>query len=431
MNISNLALIALFLITSLELHAKGSVSIGQLQRQNDVTNTTADFNTFAELSFVRLEKSGGGFSYQYDLGVRKYNNSLSPLYSMSEAYLAYRKDKLNVSLGRKRVGWNPASSYWTMGEIFATKGFNLASDQDEGLTGLHLEYTKGAFFVEAVASGVFIPQLNPGVEILDGKISRRSEWSNPPPSRVRFEGQNIPIVYNVEMPNATDYITQKSFALSLGFNSLLGRFAIFGGRKPEVNARINATGLLDPINGRKVVVSAKPFVNNQNFYGGSWQKQWSEKFKTAIDYQYINPDRGDDQSYRFAGFVIEPAYTNISYGSFSSTWDSDFFSVTLSGLKAFKNYQTSDTTFEKRLRWQEALGIDVSISPIERLLTGFRYQRDLQKLDRVATGYSSWRFNKKITGSVQYQQIEAPSDQSFWSAYRANDLWEVRLNYLF
>ena len=368
------------------------------------------------------------------MGVRKYNNSSSVLFAAPELYVSFKKSKeLRIDLGRKSLGWNPASSFWVMGELFATKGFNLANDEEGGTTGLQITYkNKGGFFIQGVLSRYFIPQLNPGVEILDGgTIEAKSEWSAPPPRQVSFEGQERPIIYNIDMPSIGNFIEQNTFALAMGIDNSLGKIGLHAGRKPEPGARLNANGFLSLRNGGEVIVNARPFVNLQNFYGASWAKNWSKKLSTSLDYQYITPDRGVDTSFVFEGFSIVPKYTNVSYASFSSKWQGDFLSVSLSGLKAFKKYQSTNATFEKRLRWQDAVGFDVAWSPFEKILGGVRMQRDVKRRDNVMTSYFSWKVSKKTLARVHYQQIEAPSDQSFWSTYRANDLWEANLSYLF
>lgn len=423
-----------FLMSALVLiptYGAGILEFSHYQRLNDEQDNLSDFTNFVELSTRREEKEGTGFSYQYDFGVRKYNNSADPLISLSEGYVSYRTETSALSLGRKKLGWNPGATHWNLGELYSTRGFNLATDQEEGTVGLHLKKRWGKFFVQGVVSNVFVPQLNPGVEILDGTIEANSEWSNLPPSRVRFQEQDIPIVYNVEMPAVADFIRQNTYALALGFRGDKNEIIVHAGRKPEPGPRINAAGFLENGEDGRVIVNAKPFVNLQNFYGASWQRQWGKRFSTAIDYQYIAPERGQDDSFTFEGFSIEPRYTNISYGTFYSQWRGDFLRLRLMALRAFKTYETTDATFEKRLRFEKAVGLDISWQARERLELGGHIKRDLERDDIVMTSFARVQLFRKVLGTIQYQSVDAPNDRSFWSAYRSNDLWQVNLRYLF
>lgn len=413
------------------LYASGIVEMSQYRLANDQVGASEAFDSFVEFSTRRNLKEGTGVSYQYDFGVRKYNNSTSPIFALSEAFLSYKRESSSVSLGRKKLGWNPAATHWTMGQVYSSRGFNLARDYEEGTTGLHLKKKWGRFFAQAVFSTVFVPQLNPGVEILGGNIEAKSEWSNLPPDRVRFEGQNIPIIYNVEMPSVSEFINQRTFAGALGYEGRRDAIVLHAGRKPEPGARVNAAGFLDLNEGGRVFVNAKPFVNLQNFYGVSWNRQWNKRFSTAIDYQYIAPERGIDSSFVFEGFRVEPKYTNISYGSFSADWRGDFLSVKLMGIRAFKTYELSDATFEKKLPWENALGLDVNWQVMDRWGVGMRIKNDLERSDTVLTSYTRFQLSKKLAANVYYQDINSPDDRSFWSVYRGNDIWEFNLQYLF
>ena len=414
-----------------KVHAKGFLELRQSELVNENANIDS-FTSYAELLLKEKQSFLGDFTYSHDLSFRKYNNENSPLIAISEVYVSYKmSENISTTLGRKRLNWNEASQFWAMGEIYSAKGFNGINDEEEGTTGLHLNYSNKYFYSDFVISAISIPSLNPGLNISDGTITAKSEWSAPPPTDVRFEGQDIPIEYNVDMPPISDLLVKESVALRLGFRSLLGDISLFGGRKPEPSARINATGFLDQSGESKAVVTARPFVNMQNFMGASWSKNWNKNFTTAANYEYINPEHGRDSSFEFAGFKIEPVYNNISYGSFLARWTSDFFSLAVHGLQAFKRYDATDATFAKRLRFEKAYGVNLDWQLTDSLYSGIRYQVDVRNEDTLVSSYAKLRFSRKAEVGFRYQQVDSETDNSYWSRFRENDLWQVWFGYHF
>lgn len=423
--------LTLVIFASEALYAKGMLSISR----NEVTNGNAsldNFSSFLDLQFLRSKETSTNYSYSYDINVRKYNNDDTPLVSIPFLYLEKKYEgQSTLSLGRKLVTWNDAISFWNLGEVFSTQGFDLLEDRDEGLSGLHYNFKNDNFSFSFFASGFFVPSLNPGLDIGDGKISARSEWSALPPQFVSLEGQVIPIEYNVDIPSLNKLLLKESLAINLGINTGIGDFTIYGGRKPENSFRVNATGFLDQSGDDKVVVSARPFTNMQNFFGGTWTKKWSDRFVTSVGYESILPDRGVGERYEIGGFAVEPVYNNISYSSFLARYKSDFWGVDFSYLYAFSRYQSAGEAFARRLRFENAVAISPFFQVSDNFILNAKYQYDQDNRDHIIVSKGLYRISKRTAVSLRYQMIESPGDDSFWSRYRENDLWQANLSFNF
>jgi hypothetical protein len=426
-----IGLLSLFSLLLTNAYGKGFVEIRQSELLNENANVE-NFTSYAEIQLNEKQTFLGDFTYSHDFSLRKYSNNDGVLFSLSELFVSYKiSENVKTTLGRKKLYWNKASEFWAMGEVYSSKGFNGINDEEEGTTGLHMSYDNDNFYTDLMISTISIPSLNPGLNINDGTITGKSEWSAPPPKNVRFEGQDIPIEYNVNMPPISDLIVKESVALRLGYRSMLGDISLFGGRKPEPNTRQNANGYLEQGDTDKAVVNVTPFVNMQNFMGASWSKRWSDNFSTAANYEYINPEHGQDSSLEIEGFKIEPVYTNVSYASFLAKWSSDFFNVSLHGLQAFKTYERTDATFAKRLRFEKAYGVNVDWKLTDSFYSGLRYQSDIINKDTLVSSYAKLRFSKKAEVGFRYQQVDSKTDFSYWSRYRENDLWQVWFGYYF
>jgi hypothetical protein len=137
------------------------------------------------------------------------------MFSLQEAYVA--KDGLfrpwdsaekvgdRMSFGRKILPWSGVDSLWGLGKFNNRKNFDYFDPGQEGLVGIEYENrSSNGFFWKAFGSPVYVPEMNPSLDINKSKktITSRNPWANPPAASTQISdgGPFVPVNYIVEYP---------------------------------------------------------------------------------------------------------------------------------------------------------------------------------------------------------------------------------------
>ena len=60
---------------------------------------------------------------------------------------------------------------------------------------------------------MYLPELNPGYQFIDGKIIGNNEWSRMPPSEIRFREGRAPVKFELIEPDIKELISKQSFGV--------------------------------------------------------------------------------------------------------------------------------------------------------------------------------------------------------------------------
>ncbi len=416
------------------IHAKGQVTYSYLGR----VNTPLQENIGSQ--FIELDlsdsKEDSRFDGVYSAHFRHYPTANTQVFSVPEAYVRTRIGLHEWAVGRKIIPWQRNDEFWALGEVNPIRGFNLIETNREGIMGLHYSFRSKNWEVMLQGSPLNIPQVNPTFTEDGGKITGNNEWSYPPPSVVRYRGNDVPIHYTLIYPDMKDILLKPSGSLSLAYKFDQGRLGIYGGYKPETGIRINATGYYEQFNEERALVLAKPFINNHYFWGSSFDYQFNSKndnhaWISSVGIEGVIPEIGKDDSFEFAALKIQPVYERMTYSTFSLAYESRFMKVSLNGLYLIDGDTINTNVFAKKPKWRRALGVNGTWSPLAKVNLNALYRYDTKTEDMTLKSEAQYLWNKHISVAAGLQLVSAPKDYSFWAPYRSNDTIYSRLSLIF
>jgi hypothetical protein len=443
----NFSRLALFMALTANAQAslEGGLSFETFQRLNQPSKKTEAVN-WAGLSLSykdqdrKSEVSGeGNFRYYF-------NGPQSLNYSVPELYYTSKSEDSSWTLGRKIVDWSPNEKYWLLGNLNPRQGFTLLSTKQEGLTGLHYnqDVTREVSF-DIFFSYIYIPGLNPSVDIEDGQVVSNSEWVRLPPEKTIILDQTVPIEYSMNRPTNSDVVFQKSLGLNVKYDWKEGQISSYATYKPESTLRSNAEASLSN-DASKVLVTANPIVNHHLMYGFQAMQKFGD-IKGFVGFDVTDPNANlgddfeildplqlgeDDRVFESEYFSIQPNYDKESYLSFSALLDRRFYSLSLNYIQLMsENTRGSDDFFSETVKWKKTLGGMAKVMWSDHFFTLADYRYDFDRKDQILKFEGDYLFTRNLGVRLGVELIKSPLNESYWSAYRANDTVYTSLNYLF
>lgn len=370
--------------------------------------------------------------------LRFFSESSNAIYSIPEAYIEYKFSDSEYSLGRKIVDWNPSEKFWLQGNINGRKNFSLLSEEQEGLTGFHYsrKITKN-FKLDVIGSYVFVPNMNPSYEVVDGKITSKAQWVSLPPSEISLSGQVLPIYYYLATPSLEKILIQESLAFrgSYKIDKTNTKISFYGLYKPENDLRVNAEGYLAK-NLDQVKVTAHPFVNHHIVYGANIAQSLplGLQFNTGIEVVdpnaniranlfVINPSQmASKREFDADYFSIVPVYTKKSFWWSSISNNDPIHHVSLnSTVLLSEKKDPGDDFYGDQVKWRKAIGISYSYSITDSLLFDMNIKYDFELQDNILKFESSYQIRDEYRFKLGIELIKSPNPNSYWSVYRASD----------
>jgi hypothetical protein len=425
----------LLFIVSFPLGAfEGSMNYEKFYRLNTplYRSDSGDLINFS-LESHALEKTKK-FDYFYSGDVRLYfqdNNALN--YSLQEAYVRYIGDDYKLYLGRKILDWNPNEKYWSLGYLNANQAFTLLSTEEEGVTGLVYNKEIGPFEFDVLLSYAFIPQINPAVDFKNGEIIRRSDWAKPlPKDAVVTNGTVLPLYYNQPNYDVSKILLNKSLGGNVMYKWRNGGIAAFAVYKPENQLRINASASVASTND-KVLIDLEPTVNHHAYYGLQLIQDFGD-VKTRGGLSYVDPNArlGRDfpisidnarKSNPFKYLTLDPSYEKESYSHFSVNLDRKIYKLSLNYIHLLSgNVRRPDDFFSETVKWKRAFGgtATVYFTDAFSIMADLKY--DLVRFDNILKSEIKYNYNNQVNISLGLEILKAPTENSYWKNYRANDL---------
>ena len=425
----------------------GHISYENFQRLNEPVKRT-DFEDWAAF---RVNATGmfGEYDFHHESEARFYINNENQInFSLPETYLEYRDSRHRLSVGRQILNWNENEFYWQLDTINYNQGFYLLGEKKEGLTGIQYDYrphenVKLSFFF----SYLNIPALNPSVSIENGKVSSNSEWVRGVPEGTKFQGETVPLYYVLNMPDLKDIVLKKSLGLRQAFswNKGTSEFSSYAIYKPENSIRQNAEAFMDE-SLDKINVIANPIVNHHLVYGLQFKQKLGDlklvvgfdvddpNAKIGKDFKVLSFDELKEQDKVFESefFTIKPSYDKESYFHTTANLNRGNYMASLNYIHLMsENSRASDDFFGDTVKWKRTVGSRLRYYFTDYFNVMGDYKYDLARKDHIIKTEASYTFLSRATVNIGMELIKSPQNNSYWSAYRANDTVYTSLKLLF
>lgn len=412
--------------------SKGVLTYGNIQHLNDPQLDGAG-SQWVDFSYYNRKESGR-FLMVADADLRLYPdaNESAPMLSAKELYVDYYMGSSNMSFGRRILEWDPTEKYWNMGMLNAQRGYNPLEQDQEGIMALRLSRRFDGFSGEIFGSFVHIPQLNPGMSVKDGKVVSPNPWAKLPPSSDTYQGIEVPIYYELEMPAYTDLLLQPSVGgrlkIELGRRSWMSTYYAW---KPENSLRTNATGYYEQESEERAFVRAKPFVNHHQIIGASFATNITENWAVHAGYINVKPEKKGDEGFRFESLKIQPNYFDEAYARLAVAWHNDYSTVSLNAIERLQGEVKEDDILGTKPRWKRAVGMFIDHAFNDAFGTRIDWKHDIVLKDILLKQDIWWNIDKHVRLSVGAELLQAPSSNSYWSYIRSNDTFYSSASYSF
>lgn len=412
--------------------SKGTLTYGNIQHLNDPQLDGAG-SQWVDFSYYNRKESGR-FLMVADADLRLYPDAenSAPMLSAKELYVDYYMGSSNMSFGRRILEWDPTEKYWNMGLLNAQRGYNPLEQDQEGIMALRLSRRFNGFSGEIFGSFVHIPQLNPSMSVKDGKVVSPNPWTKLPPQSAAYQGVEIPIYYDLEMPAYTDLLLQPSVGgrlkIDLGRRSWMSAYYTW---KPENALRTNATGYYEQDTEERAYVRAKPFVNHHQVMGASFATNVTDNWAVQAGYINVNPEKKGDEGFRFESLKIQPNYFNEAYARLAVAWHNDYSTVSLNAIERLEGEVKEDDILGTKPRWKRAVGMFIDHAFNDAFGTRIDWKHDIVLKDILLKQDVWWNIDKHIRLSVGAELLQAPSSASYWGYIRSNDTFYSSASYSF
>lgn len=207
---------------------------------------------------------------QYAVG-----DSILSYLNIREIYFTYKiDDKSQIHMGRKLQNWSSLDTIWNMGVYQPQFKWNPLTPENQGLTGLFWNKNDGGLGLTLFASPIYIPDQGASYELKDGQFAASNPWFQAPPQNIKFQGQILPIDYEIAKPETSDVIFQTQYGAQLRLGEGKGYFANMAGiYKPSNQLALGYKGVLVTT---RVRVDVTPKIYFENAYSADfgYRQDW-------------------------------------------------------------------------------------------------------------------------------------------------------------
>lgn len=390
---------------------------------------------------------------KFDSSFRLYLDDQEINYSLGEAYITGGDGTNTWTVGRKILDWNSNEVFWGLNHLNSRRSFTLLDEEREGIVGFHWDRKMGDIELNFVLSYAYIPQLNPGLKVKDGAVVSKSEWVRRPPTRTIINEKEVPIYYNLNDPAVKDVVLNKTLGVNLAWRwsdkETAGKFNSYAIYKPENNLRINAEAYYD-LDLKQVMVNADPVVNHHAVLGMGIEQRLPNTLrgKTTMianfevvdpnarlgkDFDVVDPVKMKQENREFESefFKIKPNYKRESHATFALVHKDYLVDVGINYFRLLSEASSGDDFYSDTARFENAVGLWLQARPTESLSWLVDLKHDLTRKDFVIRTDLAYHFTPNFLTGVGVEALRSPSNNSFWSSYRANDSVYLSIGYVF
>ncbi len=219
---------------------------------------------------------------QYAVG-----NSVLSFLNIREIFYTNKIDeKSSLHVGRKLHNWSSLDTIWNLGVFQPQFKWNPLLPENQGLTGLFWNKSDAGLGITLFASPLYIPDQGASYELKDGQFQSGNPWFASPPQNVKFQGQTLPIDYDIAKPETSSVIFQTQFGAQVRLGQGNGYFTQLAGiYKPANQLALGYKGVLVTT---RVRVDITPKVYFENAYSADigYRQDWGI---AQLSLLYSNP----------------------------------------------------------------------------------------------------------------------------------------------
>jgi hypothetical protein len=410
----------------------------------------------SDIGDVPGNRFNADFKFSYERSVpyeieRKFefaalvNDQGLAMFSLPEAYVGFQgifrpaltpngKSGDKVKLGRQILAWSQVDRLWGFGKLNNRRNFDFFDPGQEGLIGVGYENrSSSGFFWRAFGSGLYVPELNPGLDIDKKKrtITSRNPWADAPAPSTVISGNETPIEYIVNYPEISDIVFRYSAGLNAGWENKHWALDGFFIRKPE-----NQLSTLVEIAVASNADSVKAFINPEfyyhDLYGGNL-KYRNADLEIYISGIAIRPNTypdGDQTATRYTEIKTEKRREDYVGGGISLV--NDRFGVGANYVARLSPFNRDSDSLAADPRWNQAVNTFImkTLGRSIKLSADFKY--DTLTTDRLFMFRADYKAAKQLLVSAGVNVIGTPADgKSFWSPFTNNDALLAAMRYTF
>jgi hypothetical protein len=373
------------------------------------------------------------------------NDQNLTMYSLQEAYVAKNgvfrpwssSEKIGdrLSFGRQILPWSTVDSTWGLGKFNNRKNFDFFDPGQEGLLGLEYENrSTNGFFWKAFGSGLYVPEMNPGLDINKSKktITSRNPWANAPASTaVITDGQPAErINYIVDYPQLSEVIFRYSVGVNAGWENKNWVADGFVMRKPEnqLSTKVN----IQLPSGPGVNAYITPQFYYHDVYGGNlkYRNADLEMYVSGMAARPNTYPEGNDKA--TLATEIKTKKVREDYMSAGISKINDVYGVGFNYIARLSPFDRDRDSLAQDPRWNQAVNTFImrNFTSQFRLSADLKY--DMLTTDRLVMLRAGYKVNQDFLTSVGVNMIGTPaSGKSFWSPYTNNDAFFASLRYTY
>jgi len=380
---------------------------------------------------------------KFDFAALVNDESLT-MFSVQEAYVAKKgifrsynytlKTGDEFKIGRQILPWSSIDHTWGFGKLNNRKYFNGFDPGHEGLVGAYYKNkSSSGFFWGVFASALYVPELNPGMDINKGDqtITSRNPWANAPAPTTEIDGNETPIKYIVDYPEISDVVNRYTIGFNAGWESKHWVMDAFIIRKPE-NKFSTQVEIALPEDSNSVKAFITPEFYYHDVFGANlkYRNHDVEMYLSGIAaFPESYPD-GDQQATRFT--EIKTAKKREAYGGGGIAKSNDKYGFGLNYVARLSAYDRELDSLAEDPRWNQAVNVFGVLNLFKKysILADVKY--DMLTTDRLVMLKGSYSLSKEFLMSLGVNMIGTPGDgKSYWSPFTNNDAVYAALRYVY
>lgn len=367
-----------------------------------------------------------------------------------EAYLAsHGNTALKAFAGRKKKDWSEMDRRWQLGLWQPKFAIDALRPDEQGLSGLFLDYNVQGWEILGFATPIFIPSMGPDIREEGGGLVADSRWYRAPSRDFALNNRERTIVYELDIPETMKLVGNGAVAFMgrLG-NKERGPWIVTSAGYLPVNELILKRRILMDASEENADVTVSPDVTYHALYSADLGYSFSN-VKMSVSYLQDEPreKRPDSEDWAIQKLLPLKAYSaavDFSLADILSktlSFQVEYLKVDGGGIVDIRsNGQPDDMTlYDQRLKFTNALSFRVEgqLATFFRrpFVTRFKYLYDYDQrgslLNTEFLYYPSQKWAVVMGGDVLGVQDENYNPSSFLNQYRANDRIYGGMTYVF
>lgn len=366
-----------------------------------------------------------------------------------EAFLAtHGTTKFKSFLGRKKKDWSELDRRWQLGLWQPKFSMDALRPEEQGLTGLFVNYNTQGWELMGFATPIFIPSMGPDIREEGGGLVADSRWYRAPSRDYDFNSRINNIRYELDIPDTAKLVGNGGVAFMgrLG-NKEQGPWIVASSGYLPVNELILKRKNFKDISEDKVDVTVSPEVT----YHGVYSMDIGYSFpnlKASISYLQDEPiAKQPDTDWSIQALkpikALSAAF-DFSLANFLNKTlaiQLEYLKVDGGGVVDVLSDGTPDdfTLFDQRLKFTNALSFRVEgqlATFFHRpFVTRFKYLYEYDQkgslLNTEFLYYPSQKWAVVMGGDIMGVQDETFAASRFINQYRANDRVYGGMTYVF